>query len=172
MLRPSLSGSAGTAGASRVVTSAGGRDGGADMHARLAGCAPPRAGPASAIGRARCRAGGKKCASGIEGAHHATDHRPRSRHPMTRGADPMPTDRIRPVPAPPLRRRPAAGRAPLLAGTAPFAAGPTPAALAARTVPPDAPRFATVRLSTGVRLLYAEQGDAARPAVILLHGLS
>ena len=81
----------------------------------------------------------------------------------------MPTDRLRPFPARPPRRRPAAGRAALLAGATLLAAGPAPAALAATA---DRPRFATVRLATGVRLLYAEQGDAARPAVILLHGLS
>jgi non-heme chloroperoxidase len=33
-------------------------------------------------------------------------------------------------------------------------------------------RFADLRLPTGVRLHYAEQGDAAGPAVIMLHGYS
>ena len=34
------------------------------------------------------------------------------------------------------------------------------------------PRIADVRLRTGVRLRYLEQGDPAGPAVILLHGLA
>jgi pimeloyl-ACP methyl ester carboxylesterase len=34
------------------------------------------------------------------------------------------------------------------------------------------PRFADVRLSTGVRLRYLEQGDPAGRPVILLHGLT
>ena len=38
--------------------------------------------------------------------------------------------------------------------------------------PVPAPRFADVHLATGVRLRYAEQGDAGGPAVILLHGYS
>ncbi|MGZ8456273.1 MAG: alpha/beta fold hydrolase [Gemmatirosa sp.] len=46
---------------------------------------------------------------------------------------------------------------------------------ATRDVPPPAPlastpRVADVRLSTGVRLRYAEEGDPAAPPVILLHG--
>jgi hypothetical protein len=35
---------------------------------------------------------------------------------------------------------------------------------------PLTPRFSDVTLATGVRLRYAEQGDATGPAVILLHG--
>lgn len=40
------------------------------------------------------------------------------------------------------------------------------------SVPADGPRFADVRLSTGVRLRYAESGDPAAPPLILLHGYS
>ena len=46
-----------------------------------------------------------------------------------------------------------------------LAAAPAPA-----SAPVDGPRFADVRLSTGVRLRYAEAGDPAAPPVILLHG--
>src|SRR5688572_6292622 len=35
-----------------------------------------------------------------------------------------------------------------------------------------APRFDDVRLSTGIRLHYAEQGDGPAEPIILLHGLS
>ncbi len=50
-----------------------------------------------------------------------------------------------------------------------FAAG-----VSGRAGPERAPRhrFSDVTLATGVRLRYAEQGDAAGPAVILLHGYS
>lgn len=50
----------------------------------------------------------------------------------------------------------------------PQTAAPTAAAVAHA----GRPRFADVRLSTGVRLRYAEQGDASAPPVILLHGYS
>jgi len=51
----------------------------------------------------------------------------------------------------------------------PLAAGPA----AAVPAPTSAgPRFADVRLSTGVRLRYLEQGDPAGRPVILLHGLT
>ena len=36
----------------------------------------------------------------------------------------------------------------------------------------DAPRFADIRLSTGIRLHYAEQGPATGAPIILLHGYS
>jgi non-heme chloroperoxidase len=50
----------------------------------------------------------------------------------------------------------------------PFAVGP-----AAPVVPaPASPRFADVRLSTGVRLRYLEQGDPAGQPVILIHGIT
>jgi hypothetical protein len=57
-----------------------------------------------------------------------------------------------------------------------FAAPTWPlAARPAAAVPAPAsanPRFADVRLSTGVRLRYLEQGDPAGRPVILLHGLT
>lgn len=37
-------------------------------------------------------------------------------------------------------------------------------------LPPDAPRFGEVRLSTGITMHYAEQGDAGATPMILLHG--
>jgi len=47
------------------------------------------------------------------------------------------------------------------------------ATLAALVVPaPDAPRFSDIRLSTGIRLHYAEQGPATSEPIILLHGYS
>jgi non-heme chloroperoxidase len=46
----------------------------------------------------------------------------------------------------------------------------TVAAIAAPTS--DAPRFGDVRLSTGIRLHYAEQGPATGEPIILLHGYS
>ena len=47
------------------------------------------------------------------------------------------------------------------------------AAVAALAVPaPDAPRFSDIRLSTGIRLHYAEQGPATSEPIILLHGYS
>jgi pimeloyl-ACP methyl ester carboxylesterase len=48
------------------------------------------------------------------------------------------------------------------------------AALVVATIAPpsDTPRFAEVRLSTGVRLHYAEQGPARGEPIILLHGYS
>lgn len=39
-------------------------------------------------------------------------------------------------------------------------------------VSPDAPRFREVHLSTGIRMHYAEQGDARGQPIILLHGYS
>jgi non-heme chloroperoxidase len=48
---------------------------------------------------------------------------------------------------------------------------PTPAQPTAAPAEPG-PRVADVRLSTGVRLRYLEQGDPAGPVVILLHGLA
>jgi pimeloyl-ACP methyl ester carboxylesterase len=43
----------------------------------------------------------------------------------------------------------------------------------ALTVPPaDAPRFGEVRLSTGIRMHYAEQGESRGEPIILLHGYS
>lgn len=53
-----------------------------------------------------------------------------------------------------------------LAGLA-LAAG---TALAAGSNSPSDPEFARIPLSTGVELHYAEQGDPAEPAVLLLHG--
>lgn len=47
---------------------------------------------------------------------------------------------------------------------------PSARSVAARAVPPLT--FASARLRTGVRLQYAEQGDRAGDAVILLHGYS
>lgn len=44
------------------------------------------------------------------------------------------------------------------------------AALAAS--PPDAPRFGEVKLSTGIRMHYAEQGPARGEPIIMLHGYS
>jgi pimeloyl-ACP methyl ester carboxylesterase len=38
--------------------------------------------------------------------------------------------------------------------------------------PSDAPRFGEVRLSTGIRMHYAEQGEARGVPIILLHGYS
>ena len=38
--------------------------------------------------------------------------------------------------------------------------------------PPDAPRFAEIQLSTGIRMHYAEQGFALGEPIILLHGYS
>ena len=38
--------------------------------------------------------------------------------------------------------------------------------------PPDAPRFAEIQLSTGIRMHYAEQGTALGEPIILLHGYS
>ena len=40
------------------------------------------------------------------------------------------------------------------------------------STPPDAPRFGEVQLSTGIRMHYAEQGDAPGEPIILLHGYS
>ena len=40
------------------------------------------------------------------------------------------------------------------------------------SAPSDAPRFAEVRLSTGIRMHYAEQGEARGEPIILLHGYS
>ncbi|GLC24794.1 alpha/beta fold hydrolase [Roseisolibacter agri] len=51
-------------------------------------------------------------------------------------------------------------------------AGAPSAPVAAERAPADGPRFADVRLATGVRLRYAESGDSAAPALILLHGYS
>jgi hypothetical protein len=39
-------------------------------------------------------------------------------------------------------------------------------------MPPDAPRFGDVQLSTGIKMHYAEQGDARARPIILLHGYS
>jgi len=44
--------------------------------------------------------------------------------------------------------------------------------VAALTSPPAAPRFDEVRLSTGIRIHYAEQGPAGNEPIILLHGYS
>ena len=38
--------------------------------------------------------------------------------------------------------------------------------------PPEAPRFADIQLSTGIRMHYAEQGTALGEPIILLHGYS
>jgi pimeloyl-ACP methyl ester carboxylesterase len=38
--------------------------------------------------------------------------------------------------------------------------------------PPDIPRFGEIELSTGIRMHYAEQGEARREPIILLHGYS
>ena len=38
--------------------------------------------------------------------------------------------------------------------------------------PPDAPRFAEIQLSTGIRMHYAEQGTALGEPIIVLHGYS
>ena len=51
----------------------------------------------------------------------------------------------------------------------PIAAGPAGAVPAPA---PAGPRFADVRLSTGVRLRYREQGDPAGRPVILIHGIT
>jgi pimeloyl-ACP methyl ester carboxylesterase len=48
----------------------------------------------------------------------------------------------------------------------------TAAVVALAITPPDAPRFDTVQLSTGIRMHYAEQGDARAKPIILLHGYS
>ena len=71
-------------------------------------------------------------------------------------------------------------RLPLLAAATIAAAAPLDAQLAdsARphssrlADPPGSLRFADVRLRTGVRLRYAEQGDTQGEAVVLLHGLA
>ena len=49
---------------------------------------------------------------------------------------------------------------------------PRPAAFAAPSAdrPERAARFAGVRLASGLRLHYVEQGDPSRPALVLLHG--
>jgi pimeloyl-ACP methyl ester carboxylesterase len=63
----------------------------------------------------------------------------------------------------------------LVAAAAPTAAQiPTPASLEAgvQSGTVTTPRFGHVRLRTGVRLRYAEQGNAAGEPVILLHGLT
>lgn len=39
-------------------------------------------------------------------------------------------------------------------------------------LPPDAPRFGEVQLSTGIKMHYAEQGEARGEPIILLHGYS
>src|SRR5690242_5191782 len=44
--------------------------------------------------------------------------------------------------------------------------------LAAAITAPDAPRFGEIKLSTGIRLHYAEQGPATAEPIILLHGYS
>ena len=70
------------------------------------------------------------------------------------------------------------GAAALLAGlgaAAPYlvrAAQPPVAAAPTAASPDDAPRFADVRLASGVRLRYAERGRAAGMPVILLHGFT
>ncbi len=51
-------------------------------------------------------------------------------------------------------------------------AGAPSAPVAVERAPADGPRFADVRLATGVRLRYAESGDSAAPPLILLHGYS
>jgi pimeloyl-ACP methyl ester carboxylesterase len=51
-------------------------------------------------------------------------------------------------------------------------AGLAVAPLPSEPPPPPAPRFADVRLSTGIRMHYAEQGDPRGEVVILLHGYS
>ena len=43
-------------------------------------------------------------------------------------------------------------------------------ALALAAPPSDAPRFGEARLSTGIRMHYAEQGEAKGEPIILLHG--
>jgi pimeloyl-ACP methyl ester carboxylesterase len=45
-------------------------------------------------------------------------------------------------------------------------------ALGLAASPPDAPRFGDVKLSTGIRLHYAEQGEERGEPIILLHGYS
>lgn len=40
------------------------------------------------------------------------------------------------------------------------------------TIPSDAPRFGDVRLSTGIRMHFAEQGESRGEPIILLHGYS
>ena len=40
------------------------------------------------------------------------------------------------------------------------------------TAPTDVPRFGEVQLSTGIKMHYAEQGDAGARPIILLHGYS
>jgi len=45
-------------------------------------------------------------------------------------------------------------------------------ALGLAAPPSDAPRFRSVNLSTGIRMHYAEQGDARGEPIILLHGYS
>jgi non-heme chloroperoxidase len=48
--------------------------------------------------------------------------------------------------------------------------GPSGTLATPQPLAPLAPRFADVRLSTGVRLRYAELGDPSTPPLILLHG--
>src|SRR5688500_12072751 len=75
-----------------------------------------------------------------------------------------------------LRRAPerARGGAMLLLQTgaliAALAGAPIPVERA--SAPTEGPRFADVRLATGVRLRYAESGDPTAPPLILLHGYS
>jgi len=45
-------------------------------------------------------------------------------------------------------------------------------ALGLAAPPSDAPRFGTVKLSTGIRMHYAEQGEGRGEPIILLHGYS
>jgi len=45
-------------------------------------------------------------------------------------------------------------------------------ALALAAPPSDTPRFGEVKLSTGIRMHYAEQGDGSGDPIILLHGYS
>lgn len=45
-------------------------------------------------------------------------------------------------------------------------------ALGLAASPPDAPRFGDVKLSTGIRMHYAEQGESRGEPIILLHGYS
>jgi pimeloyl-ACP methyl ester carboxylesterase len=52
------------------------------------------------------------------------------------------------------------------------AAAPQPGVTAIVLERDSAPRFRDIRLRTGVRLRYAEQGNATGEAVVLLHGLS
>jgi non-heme chloroperoxidase len=53
-----------------------------------------------------------------------------------------------------------------------FSILPTAVLAALAVTPPDAPRFGTAQLSTGITMHYAEQGDARNRPIILLHGYS